>query len=77
MSGPAVRLGGAWGPWGGVCGEIVARQEGIGLTRYPEGRMVGPPLLFGAAGKNLIFSGVIWQNVEYGGREDLGDAIPV
>ena len=61
VTGPAVRLGGAWGPWGGVCGEIVAGQEGIGLTGYPEGRVVGPPLLFGAAGKNLICSGVIWQ----------------
>ena len=44
-----------------MCGEIVAGQAGMGLAGDPEGKVVGPLVLAGVVGKNLVCSVVIWQ----------------
>ncbi len=51
-SSPAEILGGPGVPSGGVWGDIVAGQVGMGLGGDPAGMVVGPPVLASVAGKN-------------------------
>ncbi len=40
-------------------GKLVAGHAGMGLAGDPVGRVVGPPVVVGVVGKNLICSVVI------------------
>jgi hypothetical protein len=54
-----LRLWAIMGSRGWVRGEFVAGYAGMGLAGDPEGRVVGPPVLVGVVGKNLLCSVVV------------------
>ncbi len=60
-------LGGTGFPLGGVLGEIIAGQTGMGLAGVSEGKVAGLPALGVVFGKNLIRGVVIWQTLQSDG----------